>query len=216
MIGRNDERDIFHGGDSDDYLNGLSGNDVFYGGAGADTIIGGDGDDRADYSNSDSGVAIRLWNGTGLGGHAEGDSLTSIERVIGSQFADLLVGRNGLRDTLIGGDGDDFIYGIGGNDLLTGGAGADNIDGGEGHDLVSYAGSDVGVDVFLSTGLAYNGHAQGDVLTNIEGIVGSDYDDELYGRSGANDSFIGGLGDDSFIGFSGDDLFTGGGGCRQY
>jgi Ca2+-binding RTX toxin-like protein len=69
-------------------------------------------------------VTIDLAAGTGTGGHAEGDTLSSIEKVVGSDFHDRLYG-NGAGNTLVGRSGNDVLRGGGGNDLLIGGTGRD-------------------------------------------------------------------------------------------
>ena len=61
------------GGAGADTLDAGDDDDILIGGAGADSLFGGDGEDSADYSESSAGVLIRLWNGTGEGGDAEGD-----------------------------------------------------------------------------------------------------------------------------------------------
>ena len=112
-----------------DVLKGGAGNDIHNGGPGADRIIGGTGKDTASYIDSAAGVNINLFIGVAGGGDAAGDSLISIERLIGSNAADIFIGDtrdNGLdgaggNDTLTGGLGDDaFIYTPGsGNDTIT-------------------------------------------------------------------------------------------------
>jgi len=98
--------DVLHGGADNDQLWGNAGNDTLDGGAGADVLSGGAGIDTADYSGSATAVTVDLAAGTGHGGDAEGDSLNSIENVIGSAFDDRLVaGTAGNR--LTGGDGAD-------------------------------------------------------------------------------------------------------------
>ncbi len=62
------------GGSGNDELDGKGGWDWLEGGAGADTLIGGDSNwDIASYQYSDTGVEVRLDDGTARGGHAEGD-----------------------------------------------------------------------------------------------------------------------------------------------
>ena len=114
------------GNAGNDFLDGGVGNDTLRGGAGADNLIGGDGNDTADYSDATGGVIIRLWNNTGQGNIAQGDMLSSIETVIGSNYNDSLIGHTG-NDTLIGGAGNDYLNGSAGNDILFGGAGADRM-----------------------------------------------------------------------------------------
>ena len=60
----------------------------------------------------------------GVGGHAQGDQLSGIENLTGSNFGDLLVG-NALTNTLVGAGGNDRLVSGGGNDQMRGGSGAD-------------------------------------------------------------------------------------------
>ena len=52
----------------------------------------------------------------------------------GTSANDILIGRDTNADTILGGDGNDYLYGLGGNDTLTGGLGADTMSGGLGTD----------------------------------------------------------------------------------
>jgi hypothetical protein len=110
-------------------------------------------------------------------------------------------------DSFIGGDSGDTLNGGAGDDRLEGGAGADIIDGGSGSDTASYEGSDAAVNINLATSSATGGHAQGDTLTNIENLAGSDFNDTLTGDAGAN-TLSGGLGDDTLSGGDGFDTFV--------
>lgn len=122
------------GGDGKDNLIGSNGDDLLEGLVGADVLNGAAGDDTVTYGASPSGVAINLATGTGSGGHASKDAdletLTSIENVIGSNHADVLVGDAG-ENILMGLAGGDVLIGQGGGDLLDGGPGVDTavIDG---------------------------------------------------------------------------------------
>jgi len=116
---------VLNGGGGNDRLNGLDGNDTLNGGAGADALDGGDGNDLAFYRYANAGVIANLTSG-GTGGDADGDTYTSIERLLGSDFADSLTG-DGLNNVLTGGGGDDTPSGLDGNDTLNGGAGADTF-----------------------------------------------------------------------------------------
>jgi Ca2+-binding RTX toxin-like protein len=121
-------------------LFGMGGDDVFEGKSGADKIDGGSGFDTASYVNSNTGVTVHLDNGFGYGGHAQGDRLFSIERVIGSTKGDFLSGNAG-RNVLEAGDGNDLLEGNDGNDVLMGGAGEDWIVGGRGADRLTGGGA---------------------------------------------------------------------------
>ena len=189
---------ILQGLDGDDELRGNGGDDVLEGGSGADQMDGGTGFDAVSYRASDEGVTVDLEEGTGEGGHAEGDALTSIEYVIGSDHEDAITGDSNANH-LEGGDGDD--------DLI-GGDGADRLDGGDGIDYVSYWGSDTGITVNLEDGTGKGGHAEGDVIVDIERVVGSHHRDVLIGDDGNN--FLAGLGgNDELRGGNGNDWLTG-------
>ena len=175
LDGRGGDDKLF-GDAGDDTLIGGAGNDLLIGGTGADKIVGGDGIDTADYSASAAGVSVNLLTGTGTGGDAAGDSISSVENVVGSKFADVLIGDAGA-NTLTGGAGDD---------VLNGGAGADLLNGGEGSDTADYSTSSVGVNLNLATGAFSGGDAQGDSLLSIENLTGSAFNDTIAGNAAAN------------------------------
>ena len=89
-------------------------------------------------------------------------------------------------DNLVGTSGIDQILGLGGNDMIEGLAGADVLDGGTEEDTLSYASSNAAVSVNLQTNTVSGGHAQGDTISNFEGIIGGGFGDTLTGSSGAN------------------------------
>lgn len=198
---------------------GGSGNDVMAGGGGADSLYGGTGTDLADYSGSSEGVTVSLATGTGSGGDAEGDILSSIEMLTGSSFADLLTGDGNANtltggagaDSLYGGAGNDSLYGGDGNDLLTGGTGSDRIEGGSGVDTVDYSGSTSAVNVNLASGSGSGGEAAGDTLVGVENIFATAFNDTLTGTTGDN-SISGGAGNDYISTDAGDDTLHGGAG----
>jgi Ca2+-binding RTX toxin-like protein len=69
--------DSLSGGAGNDTLLGGDGNDTLIGGTGADVLDGGTGIDLADYSASGTAVNVSLATGTGTGGDAQGDTLTT-------------------------------------------------------------------------------------------------------------------------------------------
>ena len=168
--------------------------------------------DTADYSASNAGVTVDLAAGTGTGGHAEGDTLSGIERLDGSNFADTLTGSgsddtifgNAGDDTIDGGAGVDTIDGGEGDDILRGGAGADILTGGAGLDTVDYSGSAQSVFINLETRSASGGDAQGDSFFEIERVIGGLAADQLTG-DGLNNILDGREGDDLLIGGGGAD-----------
>jgi Ca2+-binding RTX toxin-like protein/carbon monoxide dehydrogenase subunit G len=189
-----------------DALDGGAGNDSLIGGTGADTLIGGAGIDTDDYSTSANGVNVNLATNVNTGGDAQGDSLTGIENVTGSNYNDALTGDNN-DNTLTGGAGNDTLVGGAGNDTLIGGAGNDALVGGTGIDAADYSSSTNGVTVNLSISAGQDTiHAGTDTLSGIENVAGSRYNDTLTGDS--NDNVItGGLGNDTLSGGSGSDTF---------
>ncbi|WP_162003449.1 calcium-binding protein [Microvirga tunisiensis] len=215
----NSDANVFMSQAGNDTLHGAGGDDILIGAAGADVLVGGDGSDTADYSGSSAGVVVNLETGTGAGGEAEGDQLISIEDVIGSAHADSLTG-NGEANLLVGQGGADTLNGGAGEDVLVGGEGADVLDGGAGADLVDYSGSAAGVVVDLTTGTGQGGEAEGDTLTGLEHVIGSEHGDQITGTAEANalnglagdDVLIGGAGDDDLVGGEGADVLDGGAG----
>ena len=210
ILGGDSAANHLAGGAGNDGLWSSSGNDILEGGAGADRMYGGPGTDTVVYRNSDAAVTVNLEEGTGTGGHAQGDTIAEVENVDGSGFGDVLEG-DGAVNRLYGGEGDDELKGGGGNDVLEGGAGADQLDGGTGVDAVTYQNSNAAVTVNLSDGTATGGHAEGDVFTSVEKIIGSVYGDILVGRDGA-DLLDGAGGDDELEGGAGGDRLDGGAG----
>lgn len=127
--------DYLYGRRGDDLLQGDIGNDVLFGGVGADTLDGGDDMDRAQYSQSLTGLTADLLFSGNNTGEAAGDVYISIEDLAGSEYDDRLFGDNGA-NRLFGRAGDDSLYGRNGDDYLNGGAHRDRLDGGNGDDTM--------------------------------------------------------------------------------
>jgi Ca2+-binding RTX toxin-like protein len=197
--------DTLAGDAGKDDLRGGAGNDVLRGGAGADRLDGGTGVDTASYYESAAGVTVSLATGTGSGGDAQGDTLTGVENISGSQ----------VNDNLTGNAGANTLQGWSGADVLRGGWGADVLDGGAGIDTASYYTASAGVVVDLSTGKGVGGEAHGDTLAGIENLSGSQGNDQLTGTSGAN-VLQGWAGNDVLIGGRGADTLTGGAGADRF
>ena len=118
-----------------DTITGNDQNNIIDGGAGADAINGKGGIDTVTYASDRSGadLFIDLLQSVQHGGHAEGDTLVSIENIIASNGDDAIFGSNG-NNRLEGGAGADVIFGRDGNDTIVSGSGADYLDGGQGMD----------------------------------------------------------------------------------
>ncbi|WOF72519.1 putative Ig domain-containing protein [Parvibaculaceae bacterium PLY_AMNH_Bact1] len=219
LLTGDDEINHLQGFAGNDTLLGQGGDDVLIGGAGEDVLSGGEGIDTADYSGAASRVAVDLVGGntdTGIdgavygGSEAVNDSLTQIENVAGSNYADSLAGDD-KANVLSGGAGDDWLNGREGNDTLIGGVGADRLLGGEGLDTADYSASGSSVTVDLQAGIGSGGTAAGDTLVDIESVVGSAHADTLTAADMANGStLLGGAGDDVLISGTGADVLDGG------
>lgn len=104
-------------------------------------------------------------------------------------------------DTVSAGDGDDTLVGSAGND---------SFDGGEGIDFVDYSNSASGVEVDLRDGRSVDGQGGSDTYTSIEGVIGSDFDDKIWGLNTLDTVIEGGLGNDTLQGRGGWDTIYGG------
>ncbi|MBT5034473.1 MAG: calcium-binding protein, partial [Rhodospirillaceae bacterium] len=194
----------------DDILIGTDGtNGRFSGGEGNDTITGGDFTnlfkaqrDTVDYSEDildggTAGVNVNLAAGTAIDGFGNTDTLSGLERVIGTIQDDVIVGS----DTTVNGSA------FNNTERFAGLAGNDSIDGGLGNNVVDYSqdekfGGFQAVTVDLAAGTAIDGFGDTDTLTNIERVRGTSHDDV----------FTAGGGGQQFIGLGGSDTIDGGSG----
>ena len=127
--------DSLYGGVGNDTLDGGADEDVLNGGAGADTLNGGEGFDTASYAGSAYGVYLEVATG-GKTNDAQGDTYNSIEKFVGSSWADFMFGDDN-HNVFDGGAGDDSLFGNGGIDRLNGGDGLDILNGGFGDDVLN-------------------------------------------------------------------------------
>ena len=169
--------------------------------------------------------------GDSKGNRLVGSSLDDVIFALGGN--DTIEGMGG-KDTLDGGAGDDRIFGGTGGDTIQLSSGADVIDGGTGIDTLSIDVYGDGLIADLSLGTVFyrdfERGAQTSLISNIEDVIGSDYqndrimgdaqantlygldfDDFLWGREG-DDRLYGGRGNDTFRFEPGSDLIDGGAG----
>jgi Ca2+-binding RTX toxin-like protein len=222
--------DTIYGYGGNDSIFGWGGNDIIVGGSGADDINGGAGSDYSSYNDSTAGVTVNLSNGTGFGGYAEGDALTSIENVTGSWYDDFLIGNDsnnvlaglgghdtlkggGGADTLNGGDGDDYLNGMTGNDSMNGGNGADTFIVDSSSDTVIDTSSGTFDIVMSSANYALGANADIESLRTTDDagfgsidLTGNASSQEIRGNAG-NNMIAGGLGNDILTGLFGEDAF---------
>ena len=193
--------DVIEGDAGSNRLRGLGDFDWFLGTQGSDSYDGGNGRDMISYVYAPEAVTVNLAMGQGLAGLASGDTYTSIERVTGSIYGDVIYG----------GAADEDLRGVGGYDWFIGSLGRDRFDGGSGVDTVAYWTSPVGVDADLFRGVGSLGDAARDLYTSIENLTGSSHDDILTGDNGRN-ALRGLGGDDVLFANGGVDRLEGGSG----
>jgi Ca2+-binding RTX toxin-like protein len=219
--------DFLSGGEGNDVLDGGTGLDQMYGGAGHDTYyVDHTGDETREVSNNaldgydgvnasatyTLGFGIESLKLEGLAAiNGTGNELGNVIR--GNDANNVLSGLDG-QDILSGLNGNDQLFGGNGNDRLVGGNGNDVLNGGAGTDTVSYNTAGVRVNLAL-TESQNTGGAGSDTLSNIENIIGSNFNDILTGNAANNrldgdagdDMLTGGRGADFLIGYNGNDRF---------
>jgi uncharacterized repeat protein (TIGR01451 family) len=194
------------GSPNGDVLRAGPGANEIYGRGGDDEIAGGRGFDYARFDFAGAGVSVDLTAGAATGGEGS-DTIEGIEGVIGSNFA----------DTLLGDAAGNQLGGRSGDDVIRGGRGTDAS-------LYMFATSAVQVDLEASAATGGDGT---DALTGIENVVGSPFRDVLKGGAGGNrlsgeagadtirgvdgrDALFGNAGADDVGGGRGDDFLDGG------
>jgi Ca2+-binding RTX toxin-like protein len=223
-INGDNNANVLSGLNGDDRLDGGGGDDVLDGGAGADFLKGGAGFDTATYASSNAAISINLTTGVNQGGLAQGDTLNTIERIVGSNFADTIIGRQ-LDETFDGNNGNDLIDGAAGTDTIDMSHWSTTTSGGL-FDAFSITLAEAGNDgsavrteiQFLHSGSI---ERERDTLRNIENVIGSDKGETIAGNgqnnvidgNGGNDIINGGLGQDTINGGDGNDTIEGGGGA---
>jgi Ca2+-binding RTX toxin-like protein len=129
--------------------------------------------------------------------------------VTGTNASDPGLNGTNLADQIFGLGGNDTLIGLDGSDVLEGGAGADELFGSAGFDYASYKSSSTGVLIGLDNFYADYGDAAGDHLYSIEGVIGSAFNDALFGDDQRN-ILRGGGGADDLYGLAGKDRLEGG------
>ena len=182
-------------------LEGGAGKDTLTGQGGNDTILGGPGGTPANLELLAGGDGFDLINGGPGADFIEGD--TTGETVTAGSDAEEYQNTNVQAF---------FTVGSGRADVA-------NTNFGYGGDTVSYEGSNRGVKLTLGTitdvatwtnaqATGEEGYAEGDVVVNVENIIGSDHDDTLGGNNWFN-VLTGGKGDDDLTGGAGtSDIFV--------
>ncbi|HEX2019293.1 MAG TPA: calcium-binding protein, partial [Aurantimonas sp.] len=217
-IDGDDGDNALNGTNESDLIRAFGGDDDIFFSSGFDEIHGGYGFDQIRYETLFQGIVV---NFTGFGsgtvtkyygpGNFETDTFFEIEGIVGTQYAD------GFNNSS---DGYARFRGLQGADVYNGSA--------TGFDEVDYLrdanfGGHNGVVIDLAAGTGTDGFGNTEVLSNIDGVRGTQYADLLIGSSGnndlngegGNDVLQGGAGEDLLIGGNGSDLLEGGEGDDQ-
>lgn len=153
---------------------------ILQGMGGADTIDGKSGQDTASYLLSNAAVDVDLNRALQTGGHAEGDSLTSIENLRGSVFGDVLIGKSTATNSSLA---NNTHYGEAGNDRIEDSYGQNTLYGGLGDDTLVGSGALVGATARHSL---------------LSGGTGNDSLSGGFADLAGGDTLVGGLGDDIY------------------
>ncbi|RZJ41563.1 MAG: hypothetical protein EON86_09985 [Brevundimonas sp.] len=200
--------DLLIGGMGSDTLNGEAGNDTLNGGAGDDILTGGLGDDR--YVIDSLGDQISELAGQGV--DTVETTLSTWTLAVGLEN---LVHAGTGAFTGIGNAADNVITGGIGDDTFIAGQGNDTFIGGAGFDTVDYSAAGAAITVKLNGAVTQNdGQGGVDVLTGIERVIGTTFDDLLVG-DGLGNTLIGGAGRDTLLGLDGADILVGGEGVAN-
>ena len=227
-----DQTDVFIGDERDNLFILGGGDDTVTAGDGWDVV-------RYDWPQAQSVHVNLSLEGVNATVDWEGDifnhTISEVEEIRGTRLGDdtiigasadeVLLGRGGNddldgaagndfvngedgNDSIAGGQGDDTLRGEADDDLLEGGLGRDELDGGDGIDTASYENATSGVTVRLAKGEAFGGD-NFDLLTNIENLIGSGFEDRLVSDLGDN-VIDAGDGNDLVRNFGGQDTINSG------
>ncbi len=184
---------------------------VEFQGDGGDDYFWGNGITRVSYSAAGSAVTVTLT--AGGTGSASGAS-TGVDTFLGG--VDLVRGSD-FNDMLIGSSSGNSFQGRSGDDTIRGGGGDDRIEGQGGTDLIDFSDATAAINFTLNQGSnggslwssgALGGGLGTDSYRDIEGVIGSAFNDNLTGSSG-NDALYAGSGDDVLNGGDGNDSLYG-------
>lgn len=119
-------------------FDGRGGDDYISGSAGSDTLEGGAGFDTVSYEYATAPVGIDLTNGSAMSGTGR-DIISGFENVVGTAYADTIIGDAG-RNVLTGGAGNDTFVMVAAYAAFKPDAGFDRVDGGTGIDTLLLGG----------------------------------------------------------------------------
>ena len=193
--------DYIEGAGGHDHIQAGLGSDSLDGGAGNDAIQGGGDVDRIEFEDAPAAVEVNLAIGSATGFGA--DTLSGVEDVFGSMFA----------DSLIGDAGDNHLRDLGSPDRLVGGPGDDMLSSVSQKGVADFSDAPGPVVIDVEN---YYGEAAGDGRDELYGIsrfTGSEYDDKITIISIPRSGVVSGLGgSDRIVTSRGEDRLYGGDG----
>lgn len=185
------ESNFINGGRGNDRLEGRGGNDDLRAGLGDDLVIGGDGNDRLDGGDGSDTVS-----------YEDQPGFIIVDLTAEAAFNGLFAERVFRFENAIGTVGNDSLFGNEGDNVLDGGAdGADYMFGAGGSDTASWASNVRSVIIDLEVGAAFDG-VHLDTFIDIERVIGSRFNDTVFGAVNRSNHVDGGPG--------GADIFYGG------
>jgi len=223
-LGGDDGDNVIRGLAGNDAIDGEGGNDILIGGVGADSLTGGGfsstlrallsadaaafgglGGDTASYVDSQGAVFVNLGANLGLLNDAAGDTFNGIQNLIGSNYADFLIGDaqdNDLNPGLSRG-GTDFVSGGEGTNSLT-------LD----YSLGDYGQGMTGGFTNLSTGAGSFSRLSSDGSKTLDAVSFNNIQRLYITATSRNDIITGGIDNlgDVIFAQAGDDFVDGGSG----
>lgn len=185
---------------------------ILVGGPGPSVLVGGADLDTVDYSAAAAGVVVGLNNFIAINdGDGSWDTLNGIENVIGSAFDDLLIGADDINE-MWGGDGRDYLIGLGGSDILHGGSGvANHLQGGFGDDDYYVDALDT-ITEFANQGYdqVFTSRDRYNLAANLEELIYTGASAFVGGGNNRDNLLQGGAGNDYLNGRGGNDVLRGG------
>jgi Ca2+-binding RTX toxin-like protein len=234
----NDGKDIIKAGGGNDIIKGGGGADEIDGGLGRDAVTYEDSTVGVEVNLVTGKGKGGTAEGDTLKSIEDVYGSQHDDKIVGNTQDNSLFGLDG-NDTLKGGGGADYLSGGDGNDILEIDGTDDTVDGGEGIDTLVLK-SDKGLEVNLNSGFidantngygiswygqpspfwdgvghqkpsAPHYYGDGPEATNIENVIGSAHDDDIYGNE-LDNNLSGGNGNDVLAGGAGNDILSGGNG----
>lgn len=197
----------FRGSIFKDQLTGSKADDVFAGLKGDDNIDGGAGEDEVRYQNDarfggKHGIVADLAKGIIIDGFGDKDTVSNVERVIGTLSDDKFIGDNH----------DNQFRGLDGKDSFDGGKGTDAVNFNYFDDIGQHG---VVVDLTKAGGqILDDGFGNKETTKSIEAVNGSQFDDKI--RLGDGGWAWGDSGDDKITDGTGQQWLGGGDGADTF